>query len=158
MALVKSTKLTEEQEKKLQQLIQDIPDILAKTEDPSYDEIYGYRIAPEEKEYVNVEIRNEILLKFLIAREYDIEKAKEMLVNTFNWRRKFLVLSAAYDEKFDKDLEKMGVITNYEGNKDNFSVVTWNLYANLKNPKKLFAKFGVGSRTYGEIIGTFGLH
>lgn len=144
MALVKSTKLTEEQEKKLQQLIQDIPDILAKTEDPSYDEIYGYRIAPEEKEYVNVEIRNEILLKFLIAREYDIEKAKEMLVNTFNWRRKFLVLSAAYDEKFDKDLEKMGVITNYEGNKDNFSVVTWNLYANLKNPKKLFAKFGVG--------------
>ncbi|KAL6013834.1 Non-classical phosphatidylinositol transfer protein (PITP) [Candidozyma auris] len=93
MALVKSTKLTEEQEKKLQQLIQDIPDILAKTEDPSYDEIYGYRIAPEEKEYVNVEIRNEILLKFLIAREYDIEKAKEMLVNTFNWRRKFLVLS-----------------------------------------------------------------
>lgn len=144
MPLVKSTKLETEQEKKLEQLIQAIPDILAKTEDSSYDEIYGYRIAADDEDNVDVEARNEILLKFLIAREYDLTKAKEMLVNTLNWRRKFQVLSAAYGEKYDKDLEKMGVITDYKGNKDNFSVVTWNLYANLKNPKKLFAKFGVG--------------
>lgn len=144
MSLIKSTKLTEEQEKKLEQLIESIPDIVAKTEDPTYDEIYGYRIASDEAEYVDVENRNEILHKFLVAREYDVAKAQEMLVNTLNWRRKFQVLSAAYGEKYDETLEKMGVITDYEGNKDNFSVVTWNLYANLKNPKKLFAKFGVG--------------
>ncbi|PVH16953.1 uncharacterized protein CXQ87_004511 [Candidozyma duobushaemuli] len=144
MPLVKSIELTDEQEKKLEQLIQAIPNLVSKTEDPSYDEIYGYRIAADEEEYVDVENRNEILLKFLIAREYDVAKAQEMLVNTLNWRRKFQVLSAAYNEKFDESLEKMGVITDYKDNKDNFSVVTWNLYANLKNPKKLFAKFGVG--------------
>lgn len=145
MPLVKTTELTEEQQKKLQQLIDSIPDILAKTDDPTYDEIYGYRIASDEADFVDVDRRNEILLKFLIAREYDVDAAKEMLVKTLNWRKKFQVLSAAYGEKYDADLEKMGVITDYKNNKDNFKVVTWNLYANLKNPKKLFAKFGVGA-------------
>lgn len=144
MPLVKSQKLSEEHEKKLQELIDAIPEILAKTENPEYDEIYGYRIAADTENHVVPEVRNEILLKFLIAREYDLNATKEMLVKTFEWRRKFQVLSAAYYEKYDADLEKMGVITDYPANKENFRVVTWNLYANLKNPKKLFAKYGVG--------------
>lgn len=145
MSLVSSQELSPEQATKLQELIESIPEILAKTDKPEYDEIYGHRIAPDSADFVNVTVRNEILLKFLIASEYDVAAAKEKLVKTLEWRRKFQVLSAAYKESFDADLEKMGVVTNYKENKDNFCVVTWNLYANLKNPKKLFAKFGVGA-------------
>lgn len=144
MSLVTSQELSNEQIEKLEQLITAIPDVLAKTEDPQYDEIYGYRIAADGVEHVESGTRNEILLKFLISTEFDVDAAKEKLVKTLNWRKQFQVLSAAYYEKFDEDLEKMGVITKFPGNKQNFKVVTWNLYANLKNPKKLFTKFGVG--------------
>lgn len=150
-----SQKLTEEQTAKLQKLIDAIPEILASTGNPEYDEIYGYRIAPDGEEYVNEAVRNEILLKFLVATEYDVEAAKKKVAASLNWRRKFQVLTAAYAEEYDPDLEKLGVITDYENNVDNFRVVTWNLYANLKNPKKLFAKFGVGvENSKTELPGT----
>lgn len=151
MSLVSSQELSKDQTEKLQQLIEAVPLILAKTEYPEYDEIYGYRIGAEGEEHVDVAIRNEILLKFLIATEYDVAKAEEKLVHTLNWRREFQVLSAAYQEKFDAELEKLGVITEFPENKDNFRVVTWNLYANLKSPKKLFAKFGVGVTEDDEV-------
>lgn len=155
--LVTSQKLTDEHSKKLQQLIDSIPEILASTDNPEYDEIYGYRIAPDGEEYVNSTVRNEILLKFLIATEYDVAAAKKKLAKSLNWRREFQLLRAAYVEQYDEDLEKLGVITDYENNTDNFKVVTWNLYANLKNPKKLFAKFGVGvdsEEKSGKLPGT----
>lgn len=136
--------LTPDQAEKLQLLIDSIPKILAATDNPDYDEIYGYRIAPTGEDHVNEPIRNEILLKFLIATEYDVAAAIEKVAKSLKWRKQFQVLNAAYFETYDPDLEKLGVITNYTGNTDNFRVVTWNLYANLKNPKKLFAKFGVG--------------
>lgn len=139
-----SHKLSSDQLTKLTELISAIPDILAATDNADYDEIYGYRIAPDGEEFVNEAIRNEILHKFLAATEYDVEEAKKKVTKSLNWRREFQVLNAAFGETYDADLEKLGVITDYEGNKDNFRVVTWNLYANLKNPKKLFAKFGVG--------------
>lgn len=156
MALVLSQTLTEDEEAKLQKLIDSIPEILKSTDNPEYDEIYGYRIAPDSAEHVEPIIRNEILLKFLISDEYNVETTGEKIKNTLNWRNKFRPLSAAYAEKYDADLEKLGVITDYKGNKDNFLVVTWNLYANLKNPKKLFAQFGVGvdSKETSELPGT----
>ncbi|OBA19847.1 CRAL/TRIO domain-containing protein [Metschnikowia bicuspidata var. bicuspidata NRRL YB-4993] len=144
MSLVSSQELTLEQTLKLQELVEAVPQILAETDHPEYDEIYGYRIGIDGADHVDTAIRNEILLKFLIATDYDVAAAQQKVVNTLNWRREFQVLSAAYYEKFDAGLEKMGVITEYPGNADNFRVVTWNLYANLKNPKKLFAKYGVG--------------
>lgn len=144
MSLIKTQELTSDQELKLQAIIDAIPEILQKTENPEYDEIYGYKIGPSDDTQVQTEVRNEILYKFLVASEHDVEKAKEKLVATLNWRREFQVLSAGYSEKHDEDLEKLGLITEYPENTDNFRVVTWNVYANLKNPKKLFSKFGVG--------------
>lgn len=155
MSLVASHKLDEDQTSKLQQLIDSIEEIVGATENREYDEIYGYRIAPDGQEHVETAARNEILLKFLIASEYDVAVAKKKLTATLNWRRKFKVLSAAYRETYDLELEKLGVITDYKNNKDNFRVVTWNLYANLKSPKKLFAQFGVdGDKNEEELEGT----
>lgn len=144
MSLVNSVTLTAEQLLKLQQVINAIPDILAKTKSKWYDEIFGFRIAADSEEHVDPTMRNEILLKFLVANDYNVETTKSKLVATLDWRAEFKPLSAAYVEKYDAGLEKLGVITKYAEAPDNFHVATWNLYANLKNPKKLFAKFGVG--------------
>lgn len=146
MSLVSSVELTTEQVPKLQELIDAVPALLAKLDLPDYDEIFGYRIAPDDVQYVDVAVRNEILLKFLVASEYDVELAKQKLVETMNWRGKFNVLSAAYLEHFDAALDKMGIVTEFPENKDNFRVVTWNFYNNVKLTKSYFVGFAADSK------------
>ncbi|EGV62254.1 Non-classical phosphatidylinositol transfer protein (PITP) [Yamadazyma tenuis] len=142
-SLVQAVKITKDQEAKLQTLIQSIPKILDQLDDKEYDEIFGYRINVAGEEYVNETIRNEILLKFLIANEYDVSITITKLVKTLNWRHTFKPLSAAYNEKFDAQLNKLGVVTYLPREKlDNFKVATWNLYGNVKDPKALFEHFG----------------
>ena len=141
MALVSSTELTSEQSSKLQELIDAIPSILGKVESPEYDEIFGYRIGVDDAEHVQVAIRNEILLKFLVAFEYDVSLAQRRLAETMNWRGKFNVLSAAYVEEFDEALNRMGITTHFPENKNNFRVVSWNFYNNVKLTKSYFVGF-----------------
>ncbi|RLV86803.1 Phosphatidylinositol transfer protein SFH5 [Meyerozyma sp. JA9] len=148
--LVSTTTLSKSQSETLKKLIDELPRILEETGDSSYDEIYGYRINESGLEHVHDEIRNEIVLKFLIAEEYKFEEARTRLINTFKWRKKFQPLSAAYSERFDKELDDLGVITKYDGTDDNLHVVTWNLYGNLKSPKKLFERFGQDEKTEKE--------
>lgn len=140
--MVTAVKITPEQQKKLDQLVDKIPEILKKLKNPEYDEIFGYRINVSGEPYVKDEIRDEILLKFLIANEYDVNTTVAKLVDTLNWRAEFSPLSAAFNEKFPKELNNLGVITNFSGVSDNYSIATWNLYGNMKNPKVLFDKFG----------------
>lgn len=139
---IKAVDIDDEQAEKLGQLIQLIPKILIKIDNKDYDEIFGYRINVDDAEYVNVPIRNEILLKFLIANDYDVEVTQEKLVNTLNWRSKFHPLSAAFVETYDPELNDLGVLTKFDHGYDNLQVVTWNLYGNLKSLRKLFEKFG----------------
>ncbi|KAK6200311.1 CRAL-TRIO domain-containing protein [Scheffersomyces amazonensis] len=140
---ITSTSVSNEQAKKLQQLIDKLPSILSKLDNPEYDEIFGYRINIASEEYVNVSIRNEILLKFLAADKYDLELATKRIIDTLNWRNEFQPLSAAFEEKFDPELTKLGVITDFgKDGKDNLKVLTWNLYGNIKSPKELFEKYG----------------
>ncbi|EGW30984.1 uncharacterized protein SPAPADRAFT_142248 [Spathaspora passalidarum NRRL Y-27907] len=142
-ASIKSTNLSDAEAEKLSSVIESIPEILKGLDNPEYDEIYGYRINETDKEHVNESIRNEILLKFLIADGYDIDLCKERLSNTLNWRSSFQPLSAAFEEKFDAELNALGVITNFQNvSQDNLYSATWNLYGNLKDPKKIFKKFG----------------
>lgn len=148
--LVSTTKLTKEQQETLSKVINDIPHILEETDDPTYDEIFGFRINKSGLEHVDDKIRNEILHKFLKAEEYKFDETRKRLVNTFNWRRKFQPLLAAYAEQFDDELGELGVITNFNDADDNLHVVTWNLYGNLKSPKKLFQKFGQEGETEKE--------
>lgn len=141
MSLVSSVELTDEQIPKLQELIDSIPTLSSKLDLPDYDEIFGYRIGPNDAEHVDVGVRNEILLKFLVASEYNVELAKKKLVETMNWRGQFNVLSAAYLEEFDAALDTMGIVTEFPENKDNFRVVTWNFYNNVKLTKSYFVGF-----------------
>lgn len=138
---ISSTKLSGEQTKKLSLVIQAIPGILKGTENPEYDEMYGYRINVDTEEYVDVAVRDEILLKFLIANEYNVEETKKKIISALNWRHSFNPLSAAYDESFDERLTSLGLLTNFEAESSNMRVVTWNLYGNLKDPKDLFEKY-----------------
>lgn len=144
---IKTTKLNNEQKAKLEKLIESIPSILLKADNPKYDEIFGYCINVESKEEVDVAVRNEILLKFLIADEYDVDAAKTRLVNTLDWRNKFQPLSAAYKEEFDEELNQLGVITGFPNGDANMKYVTWNLYGKLKNPKELFQQYGGSSKS-----------
>jgi hypothetical protein len=139
---ITSQKLTDDRAKKLYAIVQSVPEILKSLDNPEYDEIFGYRINVDTAEYVQIPIRNEILLKFLIANEYDVAVTKKRIVETMNWRNKFQPLTAAYDEMYDVELSQLGVITQFPPGNDNLQVVTWNLYGNLKTPKKLFEKFG----------------
>lgn len=137
-------KLTEDEEQKLAQMIEKLPNILAKTDNPEYDEIYGYRINSNDKPHVDEVARNEILLKFLRADLGDLLEATTRLKKTFNWRNKFQPLSAAWDEKFDEGLNLLGVIVSYPKGQPNLKVVTFNLYGKMKSLTKLFDKFGGG--------------
>lgn len=140
--LVTSTELTAEQSSKLAQLIEAVPEILKKTDNPDYDEIFGYRINADDVEYVDVGVRNEILLKFLIANEYDVAVTKDKVKATLNWRNKFRPLYAAYAEQFDQELDDLGAVVKVKAAKPNLNVSTWNFYGALKSPKKLFQTFG----------------
>ncbi|RCK63953.1 Phosphatidylinositol transfer protein SFH5 [Candida viswanathii] len=148
---IKSTDLEDEQAEKLAALIEAIPEILSKADNPEYDEIFGHRINTSDKPEVNEPIRNEILLKFLAADKYDLDLAKERVLKTFNWRNGFQPLSAAFDEQFDEELNELGVVTDFP--KSRLHVATWNLYGNLKNPKKVFEKFG-GNNKNVELPGS----
>ncbi|KAI5963751.1 SFH5 [Candida pseudojiufengensis] len=140
---ITSTKLTSDQLKKLKSLIDSIPEILQKLDNPEYDEIFGYRINTNEKPHVDYSIRNEILLKFLIADKYDLTLTKERIINCLNWRNEFQPLNAAFEEKFDIELNELGLITDFKTTtKSNLKIITWNLYGNVRNPKRIFEKFG----------------
>lgn len=135
-----AVKLSSDQKAKLGKLVAAIPKIVEKA---NYDEIFGHRINVDSEQYVVPKIRNEILLKFLIANEYDLDVTIDKVIGTLKWRKEFQPLSAAFNEKFDKELDMLGVITVFPQVKsDNFKVGTWNLYGNMKTPKKLFDKFG----------------
>lgn len=138
--LVKSTVLKSDQEAKLQKVIDLVPEIISSLDNKEYDEIYGYKIGTDDDVDVNVDVRNEILLKFLIANEYDVDVTKEKIISTLNWRNKFQPLSAAYLEEFESELTDLGAVTYFPENKNNFQVCTWNLYGILKSPKQLFAR------------------
>ncbi|KAI5965467.1 SFH5 [Candida theae] len=152
---IKSTALTTERAKTLSKLIDTLPQILCKLDNPDYDEIFGYRINTSDKPHVNVNIRNEILLKFLAADNYDLQLSTQRLIKCFNWRNKFQPLHAAFKEEFDPELNSLGVITDFAEANANLHVITWNLYGNLKNPKKIFEKFGDGgshSHSHGNNV------
>ncbi|RCK63631.1 Phosphatidylinositol transfer protein SFH5 [Candida viswanathii] len=139
---IKTTDLTTAQAASLSTLIASLPDILSRTDNPAYDEIYGYRMNVDTEPHVDVGVRNEILVKFLAADGYDVDLAGERLRRTLNWRNEFRPLSAGFAETFPGELNDLGSITKFGDMRNNLRVTTWNLYGNMKNPKVIFDKYG----------------
>lgn len=138
--MLHSTKLSESEAQKLAALVAAIPQILLQVES-GHDEIYGYRINEAGQPHVDEAVRNEILYKFLVASEGDVEAAKARVAKTLNWRAQFRPLHAAYAEQHG-ELERLGVISVFDPPaRANLEVVTWNLYDQM-DPAKLFAEFG----------------
>lgn len=137
---ISSVKLKDDQATKLQKVIDLLPEIVKAAD--GYDEIFGHRINVESEDHVNVAIRNEILLKFLAADEYDVTAAKARLIKTLKWRKEFQPLHAGYEESHEPELDKLGAVASFDGIESNLKVSTWNFYGNLKSPKKLFEQYG----------------
>lgn len=138
--MLHSAKLSESEAQKLAALVAAIPQILLQVES-GHDEIYGYRINEAGQPHVDEAVRNEILYKFLVASEGDVEAAMARVAKTLNWRAQFQPLRAAYAEQHG-ELERLGVISVFDPPaRANLEVVTWNLYDQM-DPAKLFAEFG----------------
>lgn len=146
-ATVTAEILDDEKAGKLAKVVAAIPKILSEIKDKEYDEIFGFRIGTDDTPHVNVAARNAIFVKFLIANEWNVETTIEKLIATLDWRATFQPLSAAFTEKYDEELNDLGVLSFFPNGKPNLKVVTWNLYGNLKTLKKLFEKFGNSTST-----------
>ena len=48
-----------------------------------------------------------------MADDYNLELLEKRLIDSLNWRNEFQPLSAAFEETFDKELNELGVITNF---------------------------------------------
>ncbi|KAI8809639.1 CRAL-TRIO domain-containing protein, partial [Cladochytrium replicatum] len=79
-----------------------------------------------------------VFLKFLRAREFRVADAKDMLVNTLNWRKEF-DMKKLEDEKFSSVFNDLGLIY---GTDKNGKPITYNFYGSIgqeeiyNNPEK----------------------
>ncbi|CAM9023839.1 unnamed protein product [Wickerhamomyces anomalus] len=111
-----------------------LPDILNQAQ---YDELFGYQLSSQ-GEYFNKDVFDALIFKYLKANDFQIQESKDQLLNTLIWRKNFNPLSAAFNETHDSKFDDIGVLTNYENNKANTKIITWNLYGAGGNPKELF--------------------
>ncbi|SCU96212.1 LAFA_0G04984g1_1 [Lachancea sp. 'fantastica'] len=101
-----------------------------------HDELYGYKLLPGE--YYQETIAHALVYKFCKAYKFDYEASASALCSTLNWRREFDPLSAAFSERHDETLTKVGVLTKYPEEEANKKVVTWNLYGDLAKQTHVF--------------------
>ncbi|PAV19650.1 CRAL TRIO domain-containing [Pyrrhoderma noxium] len=76
-----------------------------------------------------------ILMKFLRARDLDVDKAKEMLVKTLKWRIEFKT-DDLLNEEFPQDI--FGNVGHIYGNDKEGRPITYNLYGGNKDLKAVF--------------------
>lgn len=97
----------------LQKLLTQLPEILTSV---GYSELYGYDLKTIESIPHGIIIRNRLLAKFLAANKYNVDAAVNQLRSTLEWRKSFNPLSAAFLEKHDPSLKKIGIITSVPRN------------------------------------------
>ena len=102
----------------------------------SYDEIYGVKLAKSDEFHTKL-----ILQKFLRANQNDLDKAKQQLLETLQWRQEFDPLKAA-GESFDKNrFEGLGYVLEVEGvpeSPNEKDIVTFNIYGAVKSNETTF--------------------
>lgn len=107
-----------------------------------YDEFYGHKLIPngDGSEYYNEDIADHLIYKLCKAYQFNETETKDKIIKILNWRRKFNPLSAGFLEQHDVKFEKIGVLTEDNGNESNKKVLTWNLYGEVKDKSKIFGK------------------
>lgn len=133
---------TETPEKDAQQKSADssspIQALWADAQQNAHKEIWGVTLA-DPATHVPSQI---ILQKYLNANDGDLNKAKEQLKNTLNWRAKSNP-SALIEKKYSKDkFTGLGFVTSYTddtaGSSGQKEVFTWNIYGGVKDYEKSF--------------------
>lgn len=130
------------QRKVFDQVFAELPRII-KDKCDGYDELYGYKLNPEDDKsiadkYYDKDIAQHLIYKVCKAFNFQKPLVVERLIDVLNWRKEFNPLSAAFLEAHSPELEEVGIITQYPKDSPNKRVVTWNLYGQLVKKKHLF--------------------
>lgn len=109
-----------------------------------YDELYGYKMNPEDEDrglvekYYNEDVASALIYKLCKAYKFEYSEIESNFVSIMKWRSEFNPLSAAFLESHNKELQMVGILTSYADGDANKKVVTWNLYGQLVKKKHLF--------------------
>ncbi|QLG71724.1 hypothetical protein HG535_0C00730 [Zygotorulaspora mrakii] len=126
-----------------EEVFKDIPELI-KTKCGGYDELYGYKLNPEDEDKANVEkyyredVAKGIVYKLCKAYKFERSEIISNFISIMRWRADFNPLSAAFLESHDKELQEVGILTSYPAESANKKIVTWNLYGQLVKKKHLF--------------------
>lgn len=131
-----------EEKKVFGRVFSEVPSLI-KDKCGGYDELYGYKMNPEDEDASALEFYKEDVAKALIfklckAYRFQYEEVVANLVKILKWRSQFNPLGAAFLESHDKELQEVGILTSYPDEDSNKKVVTWNLYGQLVKKKHLF--------------------
>ncbi|KAI0309624.1 CRAL-TRIO domain-containing protein [Amylostereum chailletii] len=99
---------------------------------PAPIDIWGVTIDPSGKKDAKASV---VLMKWLRARDLNVETAKSMMVATLRWREEFGV-EAAVKEEFSKDV--FGDLGHIYGKDKEGRPVTYNLYGRMADVKTVF--------------------
>ncbi|CAH1762231.1 14652_t:CDS:2 [Entrophospora sp. SA101] len=121
-----SNKISEEEQTSINQLKEKLSEVLKDAELPDDYKLWGITLsATSTDQRLDV-----ILYKFLKARCFNLDEAKEMLTNSLKWRKSFKT-DTILDEKFPEDpFSRIGII--HKTDKLN-RPVTYNFYGGLDN-------------------------
>lgn len=131
-----------EEEKVFERVFQAVPALIV-DKCAGYDELYGYKMNPEDKDlntqkFYKEDVAKALVYKLCKANKFNYEETVLRFVEILKWRSKFNPLSAAFLESHDKELRDVGILTSYPSEETNKKVVTWNLYGQLVKKKHLF--------------------
>lgn len=132
-----------EEKKIFERVFKDLP-ALIKTKCNGYDELYGYKMNPEDEDsdlvqkFYKEDVARALVFKLCKAYKFQYNEIVERFVSIMKWRSDFNPLSAAFLEAHNKELQNVGILTSYPTEDANKRVVTWNLYGQLVKKKHLF--------------------
>lgn len=131
-----------EEEKVFEKVFKELP-VLIKSKCDGYDELYGYKMNPEDedlktREFYDEKVAKALTYKLCKANKFNYDETVQRIVDVLKWRSKFNPLSAAFLESHNKELQDVGILTSYPDEESNKRVVTWNLYGQLVKKKQLF--------------------
>ncbi|QLL33764.1 hypothetical protein HG536_0F00890 [Torulaspora globosa] len=131
-----------EEQEIFERVFAEIPSLI-KDKCDGYDELYGYKLNPDDEDatasaFYKKNVAEALILKLCKAYRFQHEEIVSNFVKIMKWRSEFNPLSAAFLESHNKELQEVGILASYPEGEPNNRVVTWNLYGHLVKKKHLF--------------------